>query len=336
MSTSTLNNVEIDDTKKDGSVARTTYSYFPMDISAESLIGKFPKSEDIVMDDVLGKLTSQYTWKPMRLILTASDLLFCRPSEDILRDSVPLHEILDIKKRSDMPGKNTGAEIPNDSSNILARNSFATFFEEEAAGQLHIVQIRTVEDGQNSGRTYYLNCETAEACSAWTRALQAGADEAELAHHAGPSLLIRARRHVRRLYNHDATQFLVGGLILVSFAVNIAQAELQLPPGSDARRQADAVLDTLEIVITALFAFELALNLFAHWFWRFFSDGWCLFDLVVIALSLFALSAPDFPAITALRLVRTLRSPARRRSASRNPQISEPSAVHTWDIYIYI
>ena len=27
---------------------------------------------------------------------------------------------------------------------------------------------------------------------------------------------------------------------------------------------------------------ELGLNMFAGWFWPFFTDGWCLFDLVVV------------------------------------------------------
>ncbi len=35
-----------------------------------------------------------------------------------------------------------------------------------------------------------------------------------------------------------------------------------------------AALDKIDTSFTIIFTAELALNLYAHWFWRFWSDGW--------------------------------------------------------------
>jgi hypothetical protein len=192
------------------------------------------------MDGLLGKLTSQYTWKPLRAALTATSLNFCRPNDDILIDSIPLHEIIDIKKRSDFPGVSNGAP------DLCLRN-VAAFFEEQSSDQLHIIQIQTVEGGRNSGRTYYLNADTAPKCKEWMHATQAAADLADLRHLAGPRCFRRARRALRRLYQHPTTQTLTGVLIVLNFAANIAQAELQLPPGSPELQAADAAFAALEV-----------------------------------------------------------------------------------------
>ena len=322
---------EMINTKKEASSPRVS-GRFSSDISAEILIGMLPNPEDIIKEAILGKLTSQYSWKPMRVALTQTDMLFCKTSEDVLKDSIPLHEILDIKKRTDMPGV-TGGQAHIDST-YQARTNLAALFDEEVQHHdLHIIQIRTIEGGHNSGRTYYLNAETGDDCKAWIDTLSAAADAAEVRHLAtGPSFLHRSRRLLRRLYNTRMTQFFVGALILISFAINIAQAELQLDPASAERRRADAFFQTMEYILTALFTAELLVNMAAHWFWPFFTSGWCLFDLVVIAFSLFAIAAPDFPAITALRLVRTLRChcPAPPRPAPPNASPTGFCQGHRW------
>jgi hypothetical protein len=42
-------------------------------------------------------------------------------------------------------------------------------------------------------------------------------------------------------------------------------------------------IKVLEYLFSAVFAAELCINMFANWFWPFFSDGWSVFDLVVVA-----------------------------------------------------
>jgi hypothetical protein len=38
--------------------------------------------------------------------------------------------------------------------------------------------------------------------------------------------------------------------------------------------------------IHRLFTVELAVNLMANWFWPFFTDGWSLFDFIVVLTGL--------------------------------------------------
>ncbi len=49
--------------------------------------------------------------------------------------------------------------------------------------------------------------------------------------------------------------------------------------GSTGLSQTDRALPTPALQI---FTAELSLNLFAHWFWPFFSSGWHLFDFFVV------------------------------------------------------
>jgi hypothetical protein len=38
--------------------------------------------------------------------------------------------------------------------------------------------------------------------------------------------------------------------------------------------------------MTVIFTIELGLNMFAHLFWEFVTNGWSMFDLVVVSVSL--------------------------------------------------
>ncbi len=63
----------------------------------------------------------------------------------------------------------------------------------------------------------------------------------------------------------------------------------------------------LDRCFTALFTFELLLNMYVHWWRLFFSSGWNVFDLVVVSTSLLAIIWPEIPAVNVLRLVRIFR-----------------------------
>jgi hypothetical protein len=57
---------------------------------------------------------------------------------------------------------------------------------------------------------------------------------------------------------------------------------------------------------TAIFAVELAINLFAHWLRPFVRNAWSMLDALVVLMSLVALGPVDIP-ITVLRLMRAFR-----------------------------
>ena len=70
-----------------------------------------------------------------------------------------------------------------------------------------------------------------------------------------------------------------------------------------------AAQDSLNLFFTIVFTVELVLNLYAQWLQPFFSDGWNLLDLVVVASSLIGLAPVDLPVslILSLRAVRVVR-----------------------------
>ena len=71
----------------------------------------------------------------------------------------------------------------------------------------------------------------------------------------------------------------------------------------------------VDIVVIALFGVEVAVRLGAHGgkFWRYFQDGWNIFDFAIVALSLlfllpvFAGGGSFVPAIRLVRILRVLR-----------------------------
>ncbi len=90
-----------------------------------------------------------------------------------------------------------------------------------------------------------------------------------------------------------------------NFLVSMAEAQLNLELQDAAGRPTPAaeVIDTINVAFNALFAAELALNLYSHWFLAFFGNAWSILDLAVVLLSLLAAGLP----ISALRLIRAFR-----------------------------
>jgi hypothetical protein len=68
-------------------------------------------------------------------------------------------------------------------------------------------------------------------------------------------------------------------------------------------------LETLDEMFTIVFLVELLVNAFGHWFKPFISDGWNIFDLIVVTMSLVALGPVKVPVnvIRSLRAFRVIR-----------------------------
>ena len=243
----------------------------PGNISAQELIGEMPEGEEILKEGTLMKLTSQYEWKPMRAVLTDSFMCLARKDEERLRDKIPLSEILDFRKRHDVP---RFGDDENRTTQKISKLSSLMENENENSN-LHIIQIRTKEDGYNSGRTYYFNTEDEETCNGWIRILRPACDEALLRlNRSGPSFLFLFQLKCNRFYRSMLVQGFVAVLIFLSFLSNIVQTELQFDDGSEAANKAQEVYDKLELFFTLVFAVELCINIMANFFWPFVSDPW--------------------------------------------------------------
>ena len=177
----------------------------PTEICADSLLGKVPQSANILRTDVVERLTSKYEWKSVRAILTAGCLYLTRPDEDLVRDLIPLCEVVSLRRIND--GINNGSDesgvgdgMPDRSESMRSVLSFA--FLNGSTKRDCIIQLQTMKDGFNSGRTYYVAAPTDTVCRAWEAALRAAVD-AILRKRFALSFIGRVRLRLRRHGPHQ-------------------------------------------------------------------------------------------------------------------------------------
>jgi voltage-gated sodium channel len=99
---------------------------------------------------------------------------------------------------------------------------------------------------------------------------------------------------------------LVGNFVANAFEAQIRQ-DLMDEDGNPTPIK--IVLEKVDVGFTTVFTAELMINMYAHLWWDFVSNGWCIFDFLVIAVSLITIFGEGLPAmpITIFRLVRTFR-----------------------------
>lgn len=120
----------------------------------------------------------------------------------------------------------------------------------------------------------------------------------------------RSRTFVRHHFRSLNVQISVAMLLIANFFLNAWEAQLEgtleLEDGSPSPMA--VTFHKLDITFTAIFTVELSLNLYAHWMQEFITDGWCIFDFIVVATSLIApfLDENEIP-ITIFRLLRAFR-----------------------------
>lgn len=103
----------------------------------------------------------------------------------------------------------------------------------------------------------------------WLDALEAAVQKSLDRAHSQQTALQRWRNKTRVFYQDDRTQYAIGLVILGSYLMAIANA--QMLPDMNAKAEADFY--AMELVFTIIFALELAVNLFGSWFQPFVSDG---------------------------------------------------------------
>ncbi len=104
-----------------------------------------------------------------------------------------------------------------------------------------------------------------------------------------------------------------------NFAAAVAEAQLKPEELNNFDGSTTAIkkaLDTLNMVFTFIFTIELLVNFFSQNFRDFFSNGWCIFDTVVVSMSILVLGPLDFP-ISMLRALRVVRLFGRLKSSKK-------------------
>ena len=104
-----------------------------------------------------------------------------------------------------------------------------------------------------------------------------------------------------------------------NFCASVVEAQLQMdslfnPDGSPTGFK--QTLETLNMVFTFVFTFELLVDFFSHSLREFIMNRWSLFDLVVVLMSLIVLGPLNFP-VSMLRALRVVRLFGRLESSKK-------------------
>ena len=142
------------------------------------------------------------TWQKRRVVWTKDVIVFARDNQDVVIDKVPMQEVklvhdmmneivprkasllatistsltsLPVEPKSETP-KQSEKDLSSGSAKYT--RSASSFNHSEAAsaalegrGYLNTLQIQTIEDGFNSGRTYYLRASSENVCKNTVREL---------------------------------------------------------------------------------------------------------------------------------------------------------------------
>ena len=160
-------------------------------------------------------------WQQRRVVLTKNSLFFALVDEDLIRDQIPLHEIEDVEIMHE----------PTDLEDLLSRfregrvrrqldsrraSSASKKSERDVDLQvtkLKVFQIRTIEDGFNTGRTYYVQTESSKECSIFVQHLKAAAASA-VRRAKGSTKFQELQNKARRIYECAPFQILAALLII--------------------------------------------------------------------------------------------------------------------------
>ena len=104
-------------------------------------------------------------WQTKRVVWSQSVIAFANVEEESAFDSIPLCEISSIEQVNNEARRSDPSQQPQQSRpQSKSADSSQTRF-------LHALQIKTDPEGHNSGRTYYLQANSSEQCSAVCKSL---------------------------------------------------------------------------------------------------------------------------------------------------------------------
>mmetsp|Transcript_2326 Transcript_2326/g.3731 ORF Transcript_2326/g.3731 Transcript_2326/m.3731 type:complete len:904 (+) Transcript_2326:305-3016(+) len=281
----------------------------------------FSSSLVILKEGGLSKLTADGEWISKRAVMSKTHLDFVAlDSKHQIRilDTIPLDEIQGVSLATDSIVRGSTVEkSQKPSANIMSRikeisvtrlQRLASTGERGVLSKLGdtevgcTFEIYTVKDGFNSGRAYTLRCESEDETHSWIDTIQ------------DASLAAKKRARVYRTvhywqskaeewYHWMPVQLFFVLLITGNFVSLAVQAQFNPEPGS----HLDNLFHDVEVIFLILFCLELGWNFFAHFWWKFWQDGWNIFDVFVIIGSVIQVTSADLPIAKQLRVFRTLR-----------------------------
>jgi hypothetical protein len=80
-----------------------------------------------------------------------------------------------------------------------------------------------------------------------------------------------------------------------NFGLDVYSAQIASLDTNDIPSQTRELLDQINTLFVFIFTAELGVNVFCRWFWPFFRSAWCIFDLIIVGLSLISLAPTGLP-----------------------------------------
>jgi len=103
-------------------------------------------------------------------------------------------------------------------------------------------------------------------------------------------------------YNSKRCQVSVAVLIFANFIANVIEKEID--PGGDSHK---GTFEVFEYTFNIAFTIELVVNMYAHWFWKFWLSSWNLFDFFIVGVGLLSMMGLIGGNLTMLRTLRAFR-----------------------------
>jgi hypothetical protein len=138
-------------------------------------------------------------------------------------------------------------------------------------------------------RAYHLRAASGQECDEWIHSILAAQRDARAAHELlqNPGCIPRFRYQVAKVYDHDVSQKAIAFLLFVNFFVSILETEVEGRNGAGKYSSLMRTFEIINLVFTGIYAIELLVNLIGHWWRPFFTSAWCIFDLIIVIVSLF-------------------------------------------------
>ena len=263
----------------------------------QALFAELPAKGDVARSGDVEKCvhSTSVAWIRRRLVLGRDALHLSRPGTNIAAESIPLAEMAHVVHANDSGVRGACQRLPlNDDE--LGSEKFATVF-----------SIQTKEWGPLGGKTIYLRCSTELECDSWVKQLRSDVKKALRRSDSEEKMqkLADARLSLQKAYNSTGMQVIAALVMLGGFSTRIAESAIL--PNEPANGQLERAFWIIDLVFIALYGADLLLNFAAHCFIPFFLDGWNVYDLLVVSLSIASLCVDVLPGFSILRCLRLLK-----------------------------
>lgn len=242
---------------------------------------KLPSRNERVLNLVCDKLNETIgMWQPRTFVVSTAVLYFGKPDSDQAIGTVPLYEITKIRTAEDKQAKEKEDKVTR--ADLTRKESFFRRGQ-SAALPSQVFEVCTELEGYNSGKKFKFRASSPTECQDIVATLQRMVRQA-IDTHKRQTNWQKSQQEVARIFNSSPFQMSSALLIFANFLFNVIQNQT-LPQEGTAEGK---LFEDIDLAFTIIFTVELLMNAYGHWWRPFFTNGWSMFDLAVVFVSLLA------------------------------------------------